>query len=137
MTICNTNRIRQSKATEYGLTPSLLAFLFENDFARYSFNYSWQGYNSSDRLNMSTQFRDWRTRHNFSNTLEIYETLAHQCEEMFLLVYLPNLNRASNITELCSGRNRNEARFVPVMTLLYGLCYRLVPGSSSDFTPPG
>ncbi len=136
ITICNTNRIRQTKATEYGLTPDMLALLFENSHAPYSFVKTWGG---EHRANITAEFFKWRMEHNFTSTWDIYRALSHQCRDMFLTVVLPSSVGFADIDQLCSYNNgsMNSARFVPIMTTLYGMCQRLILDDSVDFDPPG
>ncbi len=136
VTICNTNRIRQSKAKEYGLTSDLLALLFEDLYIQYTVSKTWK---DEDRANITKVFLKWRVGHNFTSTWDIYRALSHQCREMFLSVVLPNTVTFADVDQMCSYNsfNRTSARFVPVMTTVYGMCQRLILDNGVDFYPPG
>ncbi len=132
ITICNINRIRQSEALKYGLDEELLAYLFNDPFAQHLVTYPW----GESKGDVGKRFAQWRKRHNFNSTKQIYQTLGHQCNDTIIVLNDPNMNDIR--LNVCDNpRLANVTHVVPVMTSIYGLCYRVVLADSVDFTPPG
>ncbi len=131
MTICNTNRIRQSKADEFNATDDILAFLFRQTLVSYQFNFK----SDVDDDTLRHRFADWRRRNNFTTLWDIFATMGHQCRESLVLVSPPDQlgiggNRSTSV-DLC---NRDQVApsvgvttVNPLLTKNFGLCFQIVP----------
>ncbi len=134
MTICNANRIRRSKAIEYGLDDELLAYLFDEPLLQHMAVYPWTEEGQKELA--AKRFAQWRKARGFESTRHVYEVLGHQCNDTVIAVSKPDFGAFGKVP--CSRQRLPGVTHVsPVMTTKYGLCHRLVLADGVNFNPPG
>uniref|UniRef100_A0A914X1F4 Uncharacterized protein n=1 Tax=Plectus sambesii TaxID=2011161 RepID=A0A914X1F4_9BILA len=75
LVVCNVNRIKKSRAEQYGLTDDLLHYIFMHMDTQYQVK--------SYDLSAEAAFIEWRTAYNFSY-MDIFDKLAHSFQDIFI-----------------------------------------------------